>query len=529
MSINELLERCLAVKNETRRRANTATRIGSLFHDIVSFFNSRQVEIFQIAKAGADGKPDVAEPAHNRIYLVDTVTGNGANIFTEWFYNGKWEMLGSISMDDLRDFTIHPIRTDEISAGSVTTEKLADGSVTLSKLSAGAVDYPVFRLNGYPRQQNPPRNKITDMAGAIPVNSRKTGLIAVFTDMGGGTDWQIYQFTGIIGIDITGNANYDEWLNPDKWRDLNDIANGSVTPQKLSQSYLPLSGGNLTGKTTYEGYEIATLRDTLPDYSAQDQWTGRRWINGKKIFQRTVYRNAGNVNFSNGQGDFLFNVFDDNTYIDEVIRLEWSGVVAGNSISGSPSYVDMTSGGWSLTLMYIKQTDEIQYRKTTAATVANLTVTLFYTTEYGDATTEEPTDEPTTTTTEDPAWMTTTTTEEPTTQAPTTTTTTTPAPITGKAVFRFYDYSQQTPNLSGCNLSVVRADTNTVIFNGLIAETSVEITVLGGESYNYSVSKEGYHSEEATINLPGEMGFIEEIDITMTPVEPETEEPTDQP
>ncbi|MDR2130562.1 MAG: hypothetical protein LBP56_05265 [Odoribacteraceae bacterium] len=191
-------------------------------------------------------------------------------------------------------------------------------------------------------------------------------------------------------ISTTRNSlSYLQNVNVNFWGGGSDNKDTSNCYQSSKRVDVPVQEASmdLPSGSTGIGVSFGMLRSCLltlfngASYSMNEQLVGNS-VDGIRIYKRTVFRNVNEsgLTIPVGASTLSTGVFGSTSYVAEVIKLEWSANHAGNLLTGSPSYCGIVpSETWTLAIFYSSSDDTLQARKSTAATVYNLTITLYYT------------------------------------------------------------------------------------------------------------------------------------------------------
>lgn len=196
-TIDSLLARALVVMNETKKRLNTATRVGSLFRDILLFLQNAVLGI--ILKGEKDNEAAIkaiASPSRGDTYKA-TDSGH------YWTYDGTtWNDVGEVIPNDVATQDDIARLASETSVFNVTENvPLESGYYTADEARA-----------------------------AVPANIRKKGLTITYAI--DATTWITEQFyRGAVSA----------WTNVDNWIDIqavNYVSNSALGRAFIKQLYL---------------------------------------------------------------------------------------------------------------------------------------------------------------------------------------------------------------------------------------------------------------------------------------------------
>jgi hypothetical protein len=137
--------------------------------------------------------------------------------------------------------------------------------------------------------------------------------------------------------------------------------------------------------TVIGGTQLA-LADVNQNYSSVEHpvynpnGTQKLWINGKPIFEKTIYRSNGVYTLAQGTNVLMASVFGSATYADEIIKTE---VVMSNQndtwvMSGGHTHTGATISD-HIQFFYRGASDELAYIANIALETHKLTITLQYT------------------------------------------------------------------------------------------------------------------------------------------------------
>lgn len=95
------------------------------------------------------------------------------------------------------------------------------------------------------------------------------------------------------------------------------------------------------------------------DYSTDEQWTGRRWIDGKKVYQKVF----NNISVSSGNTVIPNSVISN---LDNVISI--TGMITDGSNPRTIPFVFTDATGWNIAAGYVANTG---FRLQAGASIAN--------------------------------------------------------------------------------------------------------------------------------------------------------------
>ncbi|MDR1354927.1 MAG: hypothetical protein LBJ43_01445, partial [Propionibacteriaceae bacterium] len=195
----------------------------------------------------------------------------------------------------------------------------------------------------------------------------KAGFAAWYVREGNGV---IEAYVFINGVAVGGgtNSNHSPAGN---WNGIIAFDEGDVISRRA---------GNDSGIYLYYiPPKAITPPELNENYSTNETNTGKRWVDGKLIYSKVIYRNINAVSFTYTQGVFISNLFSSSSYVDEMIKIEWSGVKDSKySLTGSPSYVN-TIDNVALTFYYYASENNLYYAQQNINPLTDLTITMEYT------------------------------------------------------------------------------------------------------------------------------------------------------
>lgn len=152
----------------------------------------------------------------------------------------------------------------------------------------------------------------------------------------------------------------------------------SITPESVQELPVEKTSAYTNQNTKSTDYNADQEQEiVLPEIlsSSSDETIVGKWINGKNVYKKTVYRES-DISLKNGSGVLDYSIFGSIDYVDEICMQQVS-------LLSDFGYITFNSGfsnrNHSFVLNIWYTTDDTLYYESDGVSIENITIILYYT------------------------------------------------------------------------------------------------------------------------------------------------------